>query len=57
MLILSTQSDVDSYTEGHGYSESSRVHGTGFCDSNVYIPNGDSLIGDIYAFFWLTEET
>lgn len=59
MIILSTQSDVDSYTEGHlsHDSESSRVHGTGFCDSNVYIPNGDSLIGDIYAFFWLTEET
>lgn len=56
MIILSTQS-VDSYTEGHDYSESSLVHGTGFYDSNVYIPNGDSLIGAIYAFFWLTEET
>lgn len=59
MIILSTQSD-DSYTEEGQSSmdfESSLVHGTGVCGSHVYVPNEDSLIGGIYAFFWLTEET
>lgn len=59
MSILSTQLD-DSYTEERQSFtdfESTPVHGTGFHDSSVYIPNESSLKGGIYTFFWLIEET